>query len=146
MGLSVALSGPPDLPGGGWRHERYGDAAVSAHYRQDGGRAVIVAIVIQGSDLTATTLRAVPIGELLRTGPAGEPIESGAPAPFTRKGSGGEFLAKVQEAYVYYVQRTGKPAVEIAALCDVPVGTVRRWVREARGAGLIGPGHQGRSG
>lgn len=38
------------------------------------------------------------------------------------------------------------PATAIAAANDVPATTVRRWVKEARARGLLGPGRQGKAG
>lgn len=56
------------------------------------------------------------------------------------------FYLRVAEAYREYVATSRRPAAEIAAEADVPVGTVHRWVREARRRGYLPSGRKGRSG
>jgi hypothetical protein len=55
-----------------------------------------------------------------------------------------DFYRNVAEAYRFYVLRSNKPAVEIAAEASVPVATARRWIVEARRRGHLDPGHRGR--
>jgi hypothetical protein len=69
--------------------------------------------------------------------------------PLRRKLSGEsplEFAKQVAEQYKLAALRTHEPAVELASASGVPVGTVRRWIREARALGELPPGHQGRAG
>lgn len=56
------------------------------------------------------------------------------------------FARRLAERYRQYVHLTHKPAALIAEESGVPVGTVHRWVREARQRGFLPPAHQGRAG
>lgn len=55
------------------------------------------------------------------------------------------FYRAVAEAYREYLTTTKAPATAIAEEADVPVGTVYRWVREARRRGHLPPGERGRA-
>jgi hypothetical protein len=56
------------------------------------------------------------------------------------------FARLVANSYKFYVARTPKPALAIAQAEGVPVGTVRRWIREARDLGVLEKGTQGKAG
>lgn len=56
-----------------------------------------------------------------------------------------EFLTRVAQSYSEHAKRTHKPNKNIADEIGVPVGTVRRWVVEARRRGLLPPGERGRA-
>lgn len=56
------------------------------------------------------------------------------------------FSRLVATAYTEAVAETSAPAVALAAEADVPVGTVHRWIREARRRGHLPPARRGRAG
>jgi hypothetical protein len=56
------------------------------------------------------------------------------------------FYRQVAEAYRYTVQHTRKVAMALAEEADVPVGTVHRWIREARRRGFLPAARRGRAG
>lgn len=56
------------------------------------------------------------------------------------------FYRTVAEVYREYLKTTKAPAAAIAAEADVPVGTVYRWLREARARKFLPPGEKGRAG
>jgi hypothetical protein len=56
------------------------------------------------------------------------------------------FYRKVAEAYRDALLDTSKVAVVLAKEADVPVGTVHRWILEARRRGFLPPARQGRAG
>lgn len=56
-----------------------------------------------------------------------------------------EFLSRVAQAYSEHTRHTHKPNKAISEEIGVPVGTVRRWVVEARRRGLLPPGERGRA-
>jgi hypothetical protein len=56
------------------------------------------------------------------------------------------FYRQVAEAYRDAVQDTRKVAVVLAEEAGVPVGTVHRWILEARRRGFLPSARQGRAG
>jgi hypothetical protein len=56
------------------------------------------------------------------------------------------FYRQLAEAYRDVVQTTPKVAKALADEVNVPVGTVHRWVLEARRRGFLTPARQGRAG
>jgi uncharacterized protein YggE len=56
------------------------------------------------------------------------------------------FYQQVAEAYRDAVQDTRKVAVVLAEEAQVPVGTVHRWILEARRRGFLPSARQGRAG
>lgn len=56
------------------------------------------------------------------------------------------FSQLVAQAYREYLTTTKAPATAIAEEADVPVGTVYRWIREARRRGHLPAGEKGRAG
>jgi hypothetical protein len=56
------------------------------------------------------------------------------------------FYRQVAEAYRDAVQDTSKVAKVLAEEAHVPVGTVHRWILEARRRGFLPPARQGRAG
>lgn len=57
-----------------------------------------------------------------------------------------DFSRRLAAAYNALVVTTSKPAKVIAEEAGVPVGTVHRWIREARQRGHLPPAHKGRAG
>jgi hypothetical protein len=56
------------------------------------------------------------------------------------------FAARVAAAYREYATQTRAPAVEMAKEADVPIATVRSWIREARRRGKLPQGRKGKAG
>lgn len=56
------------------------------------------------------------------------------------------FYQQVAAAYSEAVLATSKPAKVLAEEAGVPVGTVHRWIREARRRGHLPPARRGRAG
>jgi hypothetical protein len=56
------------------------------------------------------------------------------------------FYQRVADAYREVLQDTNKVAVVLAKEADVPVGTVHRWILEARRRGFLATARQGRAG
>ena len=52
------------------------------------------------------------------------------------------FYRAVAEAYSWLAGHVRRPAVELAAINEVPPSTIHRWVKEARRRGLLGPGRR----
>jgi hypothetical protein len=56
------------------------------------------------------------------------------------------FSRRVADAYSDAIQTTSRPATVLAEEAGVPVGTVHRWVLEARRRGHLPPARKGRAG
>jgi hypothetical protein len=79
----------------------------------------------------------------------GEPEPPKPPRkPLTRPDGNdpGAFYRQVADAYRDALRTTDKVAVVLAEEAQVPVGTVHRWVLEARRRGFLPPARQGRAG
>lgn len=137
----------------------------------EGGQRVITRLVIEGPDITAATLRSLPVGILAALAQRGaaqvsrpysrltaaidaalEGADAAPQAPprerLTRPdGTDPEgFSRRVAAAYNEAVLQTSYPAVLLAEEAGVPVTTVHRWVRDARRLGLLPPARRGRAG
>lgn len=133
-------------------------------------RPVVTAIMIEGPEVTTDTLRQIQPARVLA---AIDPNEWRAPAssddattmgglrartpgivrgggrePLGRPdgSTGGKFYERFAAAYRSASADTSKPAVLLAEENDVPVETVRRWIKEARRRGHLAPGRKGRAG
>ncbi|MDZ7578786.1 MAG: hypothetical protein U0904_11535 [Candidatus Nanopelagicales bacterium] len=56
------------------------------------------------------------------------------------------FLSRIADAYMHYLDATGRPTRDIAAAAGVTRTSVGRWVRDARLAGLLPVASRGRTG
>lgn len=56
------------------------------------------------------------------------------------------FYGQVADAYRLAAAETTRPAVLLAEVARVPVGTARRWINEARRRGFLPKGQRGRAG
>ncbi|MEU4405032.1 hypothetical protein AB0F88_10935 [Streptosporangium sp. NPDC023963] len=56
------------------------------------------------------------------------------------------FYQQVADAYRLAMAETTKPAMRLADVAGVPVGTARRWINEARKRGFLPKGKPGRAG
>lgn len=63
-----------------------------------------------------------------------------------RPDGGDGFYERVAAAYRSATETSDTPAVVLAGENDVPVETMRRWIKEARRRGLLEPGRKGRAG
>lgn len=75
--------------------------------------------------------------------PGASPQALERPAP---GGGGDEFYQQVADQYLLHAALSRRPAADLAEASGVPVGTVHRWVREARRRGLLPSGRQGKVG
>lgn len=139
----------------------------------EGGQRVIDRLVIGAADITAATLRSLPVGILAAKAQRGNLLVGRAPSkldaaintvlmavaadeaaappgrpPLSRPdGTDPEgFSRRVADAYNEAVLVTSYPAVALAEEAGVPVATVHRWVRDARRLGLLPPARRGRAG
>ncbi len=150
------------------------DAAALVHTKIVEGRRVIDRLVIIGPDITAATLRKLPMGPLTAYAERGQHVAGNkirrldgaiyglnadgaidvafakpkARAPLTRPDGTDPvgFSRRVAAAYNEAVLSTSTPAKMLAAEAGVPVTTVHRWVRDARRLGLLPPARKGRAG
>lgn len=136
-----------------------GDLAVNVLVdRSDPYKPQVKQVQIAGSTVLASHLREVPLGEVERlirfdittvgVSPTGE-IQLQAPALLRRRLAGEDdvaFAHRVAMSYRYYASKTSAPAKAIAEASGVPVGTVRRWIKEARQIGQLEPARRGRAG
>lgn len=127
------------LPGGG---------GMRARVRERDGRRVITELYLHADEITSTTLRSAPVSRLeaMVNTPAGL---AGSPRKPPRRPDGTNpeaFYRQVAQAYSEAVVTTSKPAKVLADEAGVPVGTVHRWIREARRRGCLPPARQGRAG
>lgn len=83
------------------------------------------------------------IGELHQR--ATDELEPAERPALGRPNGSSDFYATVAEAYRSAATDSGKPAVLLAKENNVPVETVRRWIKETRRRGYLPPGRQGRA-
>ncbi len=120
------------------------------------GRHHLDALEFEG-EVTAALLRSIPVGRIEAavnalehpTGGTGRwqaevriPDHLRAAAP----GYPDEFYESVARAYRSLAALSPRPVAELAEANDVPATTVQRWVKEARGRGLLPPGRRGKAG
>jgi hypothetical protein len=97
-------------------------------------------LVLAELDLLTDEMTAKPAGSLVGPGVPREPLQ---------RPDGSDpnmFYRRVAEAYMDILRRTSAIAPVIAEEADVPVGTARRWIQEARRRGFLPPARQGRAG
>jgi hypothetical protein len=126
-----------------------------------GSHTVVSDVLISGDPAVhSEDLRGIPLGRIERlyranwdtiatTGRVSEPHPEQLPQPIGRPVKGEDqvpFANRVANAYRFYAARTPKPALAIAQAEGAPVGTVRRWIREARELGVLEKGTQGKAG
>lgn len=91
----------------------------------------------------------VPMSELRERVPTAPPKKRARRRKPLRRPDGTDpqaFSQQVAEAYNEAVLSTSKPAKVLAEEAGVPVGTVHRWIREARQRGYLPPARRGRAG
>lgn len=74
------------------------------------------------------------------------PLSAGKLGLLRAAGLNDEFFAELARVYRQAVAETRAPAKLIADELGIPVGTVHRWVREARIAGALPPARKGAAG
>jgi hypothetical protein len=111
------------------------------------GRSELAGVCVTGAPVTGEMLRAIPVGRLSQL-PGATPFDPSELAPLRRRGddAAGEFSNRVAYYYKIFAQITPHPAKAIAEHSNVPVGTVRGWIHEARVRGKLPPGTRGRAG
>ncbi|WP_143118403.1 hypothetical protein [Actinomadura madurae] len=115
-------------------------------------RVRITGLCIADGPITADVLRAIPMGRLehvmSRIGRRGgtQTLVELPSLVRDRKTDPDEFAARVAQWYEAALAVTSKPAKAIAERNNVPVTTVRGWIREARLRGKLPPGTKGKAG
>jgi len=124
----------------GWASFQEGEATVIAHISEDG--SAVDTLTIHAPRITSDTLRLIrPSRYLASSRSPGDPRK-----PLGRPSSPAsldQFYQRVANAYLSASCATSRPAVVLAEENDTPVGTVHRWVREARRRGHLPPGRRG---
>lgn len=118
----------------------------SAELEADGS-ARVVHLEVSGRRITTEALRRVPISVIEAS--ARWTADPGDLDNFEGRRPGEdpiEFSRRVTKAYRAAASRSSRPNKLIAQQADVPVSTVRGWIREARLRGLLEPGTQGKAG
>lgn len=117
----------------------------------DSSRTRVLGLCIGDGPITADMLRMIPISRL--EGLPGLPymdrdqfVRELAPLVRHKGDDPEEFAERVAFYYSVFSVISSKPAVEIASRSNVPVATVRGWIREARMRGKIPPGSRGKVG
>jgi hypothetical protein len=167
--MRLVPTGQPDEPAPvpwGWHRVEGLDNGLTVHVLVSPDRPpVIKRVEISGDAVHAEHLREIPLGAIerqLRVGADGVATylydEDGEPyligggryyGPLTRRADDEDataFAKRVAHAYRHYTRQSGKPAVAMAEASGLPVGTIRRWIREARALGELEPGTRGRAG
>lgn len=159
---------PPDEPSPQWGWHRVEGLDLDLEVdilATDDDPPVISHVRIAGSAVHAEHLRSIPLGAIerqLRYGVRGGTavyrhddddgpayLFGSGPQPLTRRAdaeSAEEFARRVANSYRYYAKLSGKPAMAMAEDSSLPVGTIRRWIREARQLGVLEKGTRGRAG
>lgn len=117
------------------------------------GRPKISGLCLGGGQITTDVLRAVPISRLENL-PAllddaqsrGQFLSELVPLVRRKGDDPEEFSSRVAMYYRIFAATSSKPAKEIADHSNVPVATVRGWIREARLRGKLPPGTRGKAG
>jgi hypothetical protein len=130
-------------------------------------RPVITHVDIAGDAIRTEHLRKIPLGQIERRlrfekhmsgigyvylvdeNDEGYMPVALPPGPLTRRREDEDpmtFARRVATTYKSYAAVTGKPGKAMADDSGLPVGTVRRWIREARELGALEKGSQGRAG
>lgn len=121
------------------------DARVLVQASERGDRKVVTRLVIEADLIDASLLRHVAIGrvEALLNAP------TDARAVTLQRPDGSDpatFYRSVADAYNATVPHSSRPARLMADQASVPVGTVHRWIAEARRRGYLPPARKGRAG
>lgn len=130
------------------------DMRVYARWDTSGeGRAKITGLCVVHPSITSEELRAIPISRVAGLPAAAEHamsqeefLEALDPLRRRKEDSPDEFADRVAYYYRVFTQMSTRPAKQIAEHSDVPVGTVRGWIREARLRGKLPPGTRGKAG
>jgi hypothetical protein len=122
--------------------------------KTDDGRSQISGLCVAGDPgISATTVRAIPVGRLENLFPL--PDYEAAQQDFFAKlpplardpaESPEQFSERVATYYRFFAAGSARPAKDIANHSHVPVATVRGWIREARLRGKLPPGKRGKAG
>jgi hypothetical protein len=101
------------------------------------GRPTVVELHLSGRVIAAEDLRAIPIGQIEAEAAAStdrSPLHPRQPGE-----SAEAFSARVADAFKAVAATTRWPATTLAREAGVAVGTVHRWIGEARLRGMLPP-------
>jgi hypothetical protein len=161
-----------DFEGDGWvgytpPGQRYG-TRIHVSFKPGPGRWVVDGVQFAGFRITARDLRDLPLGNIeawvnqlvqqglvdpvqaklsdaVQFGIEGQAVWVDALPDAPTKGSKpDEFYRRIGEIYGKAALVSPRPAAELAKAWDVPLTSVHRWVRVARGRGYLPPTEKGR--
>jgi len=143
--------GAPPVPLRRWyRVDGLDGPDVFVHFAEDEqGRNVVDTVLVTGGRILSDHLRDTSVGQIERL--ANTPAEIDAErfirelTPLARRSGEPpeEFANRVAWYYRIFSAASRSPAKAIAETSNVPVGTVRWWIREARRLGALPPGRRG---
>lgn len=103
------------------------------------GRWSVTSLTAVG-DVNAQTLRSIPIGRITAQAEAAGATSDALPPISRPNGKDTDtFYRQIADAYLQISRETRRIAPVIAADSGAPVGTVHRWIREARSRGFLPP-------
>jgi hypothetical protein len=121
------------------------------------GRLHVEAVLVEGTPVSASHLRGVPLGRIEAHAnatlhpDAADRMATNAKIPahlfdLSGRGRSDEFYAEVAAVYASLVSRTHQPVAVIAETNNVARVTAHRWIKQARDRGLLPPGRPGKAG
>lgn len=124
------------------------------------GRLHVEAVLVEGTPVSASHLRGVPLGRIEAHANAtlhpdaadtsDRVAATGVIPPhlfdLSGRGRSDEFYAEVAAVYASLVSETHQPVAVIAEKNQVARVTAHRWVKQARDRGLLPPGRPGKAG
>lgn len=117
-----------------------------------GARPTVAGLCLHGERVTREILRSIPVARLenLR-GSLDGPQRTRTPADMPplerhRDDDPEEFSERVAEYYIAFAAQSSKPTKDMAEHSQVPLPTLRGWIREARLRGKLPPGRRGKAG
>lgn len=126
---------------------------VLVHFRAEhDGRKIVDSVLIRGDRVSAEQLRDLPLGQIERLAntPPDQDVDQFfrelQPLVREQHRSPEAFAKMVALYYNMFSAKHASPAKAISEHANVPVGTVRWWIREARRLGTLPPGRQGKVG
>ena len=110
------------------------------------GRKVVTRLVIEADAIDSALMRRVAIGRVEALLNANMDGGRAITLPRPDGSDPATFYRSVADAYNATVLHSSHPARLMAEQAQVPVGTVHRWIAEARRRGFLPPARKGRAG
>ncbi|MFA1549767.1 hypothetical protein [Actinomadura chokoriensis] len=141
-----------DKLGSGWSAIDGVRDGIRLYVQWDDERPAVTGLCLTGA-VTAEALRSIPMGRLENLPAALQQAKTSdeffaelVPLRRVKGEEPDEFADRVALYYRMFAATTDKPTKAIAEHADVPLGTVRSWIREARLRGKLPPGTRGKAG